>query len=123
MDIRLAEGRRGVAIVSAEETVITDVTSALDLAMAVRHETGAEGFVIGKELICEEFFMLSTGLAGEILQKLINYHVKMAVHGDFSRYTSKPLKDFIREANKGRDFFFVAAQAEALDLLERALRG
>ena len=33
--------------------------------------------------------------AGEILQKYINYGGRIAVYGDYSRYTSKPLKDFI----------------------------
>ncbi len=47
--------------------------------------------------ICDDFFDLSTRLAGEILQKFINYHVKIAIIGDFSIYTSKSLKDFIYE--------------------------
>ena len=88
-----------IAIVTGGETVITDVQSALDLAMTVKYETGAERIVIDKDVICGDFFVLSTGLAGEILQKYMNYHVKVAVYGDYSHYTSKPLKDFIHESN------------------------
>lgn len=43
----------------------------------------------------------------------------MAVYGDFSCYTSKPLRDFIYESNHGSDFFFVPEREEALRLLLR----
>lgn len=103
-----------IAIIFGEEKFITDAQSALDLAMTVKYETGAERIVIPKEVICEDFFILSTGLAGEVLQKFMNYHIKAAIYGDYSRYTSKPLKDFIYESNHGNDFFFVASQEEAV---------
>ena len=116
----LNENGTDLAVISSDETVITDVQSALDLIMSVKYETGAERVVIPKELICEEFFILSTGIAGEILQKFINYHMKAAIYGDYSHYTSKPLKDFIYESNQGRDIFFPATRAEAIQRLARA---
>ena len=70
--------------------------------------------------MAEEFFILSSGMAGEVLQKYINYRFKLAIWGDFSRYTSKPLHDFIYESNQGKDFFFVASQEEALRKLAEA---
>ena len=113
----LWSGDAGIAILSGKEKLITDVSSALDLAMSLKGETGASRLVIPKELVCEDFFILSTGLAGEILQKFINYRIKAAIYGDYSRYTSKPLKDFIYESNQGKDFFFVATKEEALQRL------
>ena len=109
-----------IAVISSDERVITDVQSALDLIMSVKYETGAERLVLPKELVCEDFFILSTGIAGEILQKFINYHMKAAICGDYSHYTSKPLKDFIYESNQGRDIFFPATQEEAIRMLMRA---
>ncbi len=103
-----------IAVVSGDETVIVDVQSALDLAMTVKYETGAERIAIDKDAICGDFFILSTGIAGEILQKFMNYHVKVAVYGDYSHYTSKPLKDFMYESNHGKDFFFVSTREEAV---------
>ena len=103
-----------IAVVSGDEVVIVDTQSALDLAMTVKYETGAERIVIDKDVICGDFFILSTGMAGEILQKFMNYHVKVAVYGDYSHYTSKPLKDFIYESNHGKDFFFVPSREEAV---------
>ena len=113
----LNENGIDLAVISSDQPVITDVQSALDLIMTVKYETGAERIAIPKELICEEFFILSTGIAGEILQKFINYHVKAAIYGDYSHYTSKPLKDFIYESNQGKNFFFTATKEEAIQKL------
>lgn len=44
---------------------------------------------------------------------------RIAIYGDFSRYTSKPLKDFMRESNRGRDVFFAATGEEAIAALTR----
>ena len=110
-----------VAAVLSENEVIADADSALDLLMSAKYEAGAECIVVDKKQIAEDFFVLSTGLAGEILQKYINYGGKLAIYGDFSHYTSKPLKDFIRESNKGKDFFFAATKDEAVKKLTEAI--
>ena len=117
---RLKDLAMDIAVVSSDEKVIVDVQSALDLVMSVKYETGASRIVLDKNLICEEFFILSTGVAGEILQKFINYRVKAAIYGDYSRYTSKPLRDFIYESNNGHDFFFVSTKEEAVQKLTKA---
>lgn len=106
-----------IAHIHSDEKIITDVQSALDLVMTAKYETCAERISINKEAVTEDFFILSTGVAGEILQKFINYHVKFAIYGDFSKYTSKPLKDFIYESNKGKDVFFVTTKDEAIEKL------
>ena len=108
---------KDIAIISSEEKLILDAQSALDLALAVKRETGAAKIVMDKNAVTEDFFVLRTGIAGEILQKFINYHIKFAVYGDFSHYTSKPLKDFIYESNHGQDFFFVSTKEEAIRCL------
>ena len=113
--------RNGVvcAVVNSSEQVITDVQTALDVLMTAKYEAGTKNIVISKKLIVEDFFILSKGLAGEILQKYVNYGGRIAIYGDYSHYTSKPLKDFIYESNKGKDVFFVATQDEAIDKLTR----
>ena len=106
-----------VAVVSSNELLITDVQSALDLIMTVKYETGCTNIAINKEAIVNDFFVLSSCLAGEILQKFINYGVRFAIYGDFSRYTSKPLKDFMYESNKGKDIYFQPTVSLAIDKL------
>lgn len=105
------------AVIQSGEVVIADPQSALDVLMTAKYEAGTKNVVIDKERITEEFFILSSGLAGEILQKYINYGGRIAIYGDFSRYTSKPLKDFIYESNKGHDVFFAATEEEAVSKL------
>ena len=107
------------AVVAADEPVITDPQSALDLLISARYGVGTKNIIIDKKLIVEEFFILSSGLAGEILQKFVNYGGRIAIFGDYSHYTSKPLKDFIYESNKGKDAFFVATEEDAVDMLTR----
>ena len=113
----------GVSIVVAEEQgkkVLTDVSSALDLLGYVRYHAEASRVILDKDAIHEDFFVLSTGFAGEVLQKFVNYRMKLAIVGDFSGYTSKPLHDFIYESNKGRDIFFVSTEEEAVKRLSAA---
>jgi hypothetical protein len=62
------------------------------------------------------FFDLKNGIAGEILQKFSTYRMRLAIVGDFSKYTSKSLKDFIYESNKGKQVCFVGSVSEALKL-------
>lgn len=107
------------AVIESDTTLITDSQSALDLLMTAKYEAGTKNIVISKELITEDFFILSSGLAGEILQKYVNYDGRIAIYGNYSRYTSKPLKDFIYESNKGKDVFFVATKDEAIDMLTK----
>ena len=105
------------AVVASEVPVLLDASSALDLIASVRYEGGADRMALPKSAVCEDFFVLSTRLAGEVLQKFVNYRMKLAIYGDFSGYTSKPLRDFIRESNRGRDVFFAATQEEAVERL------
>lgn len=106
-----------IAVVSSSEIVIKDVQSALDLMATVRYETGCDHFVLNKNLLTESFFDLKTRLAGDILQKFINYQVKVGIYGDFSAYPSQSLKDFIYECNKGKDFFFLPTEQQAIEKL------
>ncbi len=120
MDLTKIE-KNGIAcaVVNSNEIVITDAQSALDVLMSAKYDIGTKNIVVDKKLITEDFFILSKGLAGEILQKYVNYGGRIAIYGDYSHYTSKPLKDFIYESNKGKDVFFVATRDEAVELLTR----
>lgn len=83
----------------------------------VLEETDCDRIIVDKAIVPEEFFDLSTGLAGSILQKFVNYRMKIAFVGNFSIYQSKSLRDFIYESNKGKDVFFVDSEEQALEKL------
>ena len=118
--VQLERNGEIIAQVETEETLMTDVQSTLDLMATVRYETGADRVILPKAALGERFFVLSSGLAGDILQKFVNYQMKLAIVGDFSGYTSKPLREFIYESNNGSHVFFVATVEEALEKLSRA---
>lgn len=108
-----------IAVVKSDEIIIKDTQSAMDFIMTVKYETECSKIALNKEAIMNDFFILSKGIAGEILQKFINYQIKFAVYGDYSKYTSKPLKDFIYESNNGKDIFFVKDADEAVEMLSK----
>ncbi|WP_025028967.1 DUF4180 domain-containing protein [Caldalkalibacillus mannanilyticus] len=116
IEVVINNGKK-MAIVNSNEVLISDVQSALDLIATIRYEADCDYFVMNKQVISEDFFKLSTKLAGDILQKFINYQVKVAIVGDFSVYSSKSLKDFIYESNKGKNVFFLGSNEEALEKL------
>lgn len=109
-----------IALIQSDEgeIIINDAQSALDLMATVRYEADCDRIAIPKSAVKEDFFVLSTGIAGEILQKFVTYQVKLAIIGDYSGYTSKPLRDFIYESNNGSHIFFAATEGEAITKLE-----
>ncbi|MBY0203267.1 DUF4180 domain-containing protein [Paenibacillus cucumis (ex Kampfer et al. 2016)] len=106
-----------IAYVTNNETLISDVQSALDLMATVRYELDSNLIIVNKSEVSEAFFDLKTRLAGEVLQKFINYQTKIAIIGDYSGYTSKSLKDFIYESSNGNDIFFVQDVEQAIEKL------
>lgn len=108
-----------IAVVSSDEIVIADVQSALNLMMDVKYETGTAKIAIEKKAVCDDFFIPGTGMAEEILQKFVNYRVKIAIYGDDTK-TSESLQEFIRTFNNGSDFFFVPTKEEAIQKLTEA---
>jgi len=59
------------------------------------------------------FFRLSSLIAGEIAQKVVNYQLKLAVVGDVSQWidVSDAFGDWVRESNRGEHIWFVADEA------------
>ena len=56
------------------------------------------------------FFDLKSGVAGEFVQKFVNYRQRLAIVGDIGERLaeSNALRDFVRESNRGRQLWFVA---------------
>ncbi|MDB5526140.1 MAG: Uncharacterized protein JWM58_3903 [Rhizobium sp.] len=56
-----------------------------------------------------DFFQLRTGVAGALIQKLVNYRLIVAFVGAIPQHflESQSLGDFIRECNRGRSTWFL----------------
>lgn len=112
------KNKKNIVVIEMEnhKPLIFDTASALDLAMSLNYHYQTTDIILRKEAIINGFYDLSSGIAGEILQKYINYDIHLAIVGDFNE-GSQALKDFIREANKGNNFYFVSTFEEAVECL------
>ena len=106
-------GQAKVAEIQAEGLVLTSVEDGLSLLGDLYYQ-GFDKIILHEENIVPEFFDLKTKLAGEVLQKFVQYRMPLAVVGDFSKCTSKSLRDFIYECNQGRQVNFVQVLSSAL---------
>jgi hypothetical protein len=81
-------------------------------------EHGATALLFGRGALPPAFFDLSTGMAGEVAQKLANYGIRMAgVVPELAAHSAR-FHEFAREANKGRQLHFAATREAAVDWLE-----
>jgi hypothetical protein len=105
-----------IAELVSDEIIIGSAEEGLDLLGNIYYQ-GFEGIIIKEESIIPDFFDLKNGIAGEILQKFSNYRIRLAIVGDFSKYNSKSVRDFIYESNRGKEVVFVGSVTEGLELL------
>lgn len=105
-----------IAEVLSDVNVINTVEDGLDLLGNLYYQ-GFDKIIIYEKDISPDFFDLKNGIAGEILQKFSNYRIRMAIVGDFNKYTSKSLNDFIFESNKRKHINFVSTCTEAIRIL------
>jgi hypothetical protein len=102
-----------IAELTNENFIVTQTQDILDL-IGDMVSCNCNRIIIPERNLHPDFFQLKTGLAGDILQKFSNYKVKLAIVGDFSKYESKSLHEFIRESNKGAMISFVDSVDSAL---------
>lgn len=85
-------------------------------------ESGARALLLDRAALPPAFFDLGSGFAGELLHRLGLYGIRMAaVVSDPSR-CSRSFQDFVREANRGREFRFFPNREEAIEWLTAAAR-
>lgn len=117
MEIRTHRiGSGQIAEVVSPSIVIRNTEDGIDLMGNLYYQEFG-GMILHEINIAPEFFDLRTGIAGEVLQKFSTYRFRLAIAGDFSKYESRALQDFIFESNKQRHVCFVASVAEALEKL------
>lgn len=121
METRLIERPTSrIVHVSSVDTPVRSRQDALDIMLGHGHRD-LDGIAIDAACLHPDFLSLRTGVAGELLQMFVNYHLKLAIVGDFSEVRAGALHDFIVESNRGRQVFFVADLDAAIARLEAAL--
>lgn len=75
---------------------------------------GATHALLSADQLAPEFFDLSTGLAGAIMQKFATYRLVLVVSGFDASSASDSLRALMVESNRGSVAWFVADREEAL---------
>jgi len=105
-----------IAEITSDKIIINSVDDGLNLLGNLYYQD-FDKIIIHETNITPDFFDLKNGIAGEILQKFANYRVRLAIVGDFTKYTRKSIHDFIYESNKGKQINFVTSKSEAIKVL------
>ena len=104
---------RKIAEIISDDIVLQTVEDAVDLIGNMSYQ-GFDKLIIHEENIISDFFELKNKIAGDILQKFSQYSMPLAIIGDFEKYESKSLNDFIFESNKGKQINFVTTVEDGL---------
>ena len=104
---------RKIAEIISDDTVLQTVEDAVDLIGNMSYQ-GFDKLIIHEENMIPDFFELKNKIAGNILQKFSQYSMPLAIIGDFEKYESKSLNDFIFESNKGSQINFVTTIEDGL---------
>lgn len=101
-----------LAEINSKNIVINNTEDALDLIGNCSYQ-GSNKIILNERNLTPDFFDLKTRIAGDILQKFSTYNMRLAIVGNFSKFTSKSLHDFIYESNKTGRIVFVNSIEEA----------
>ena len=109
MDI---EEIKGVSVGHYDGAVLSTEAECTDV-IGETYGMGIDLIAFPAERLTDDFFWLSTGLAGAALQKFQNYGFRVAILGDISRFTaeSPSLRDFVFESNKRGQVLFLPDKA------------
>lgn len=115
----MVQVRAGVSVLVCDPDgpLIATMDDALDLIGSAFQ--GAEVVAVPAVRLDERFFSLGTRFAGELMQKFVNYRLRLAVVGDISSHltASSALRALVRESNRSGHVWFV----EDLDALDARL--
>lgn len=80
-----------------------------DSLFSAAWERCAQLVAIDASCLDESFFQLSSGLAGRLVQRFVNYRMPLAILGQLGRHldASQALTDYVRESNRGNAVWFL----------------
>lgn len=109
--IRQIKNQKYIELISTTKSVSTE-NDALDLiALCWEHE--ANSLMIHYAALSEDFFELKTKVAGNIIQKFINYSIKVATIVPQETIQKGRFKEMTMETNKGNHFRLYESKEEA----------
>lgn len=100
-----------VVVTSAEPPIATGKDAIRLIEACIEHNAGL--LAVHAEALSEDFFKLRTGVAGEILQKFVNFSLRAAIVAADGSLIKGRMKELLAEFNRGNAFRVFATQAEA----------
>lgn len=84
----------------------SEATQMIDFLADVYYQ-GGDMIVLRRSHLPVAFYDLTTGFAGEVLQKFSNFRMKLVVVGDFSDINSVSFKAFMHESKRNKHALFI----------------
>ena len=106
-----------IAFADSTELLISNAQAALEVIIYIKYSTGADRIAVSKNILSDEFFRLSTGLADKILEKLNENNIKIAIYGDITQYTNDAMREFIYRCSENNSIIFTQTKENAAQLL------
>ncbi|GAA0800429.1 DUF4180 domain-containing protein [Spirilliplanes yamanashiensis] len=101
-----------VLVCAADGPPVAHPQDALDLIGAAYGR--ADAVAVPAARFDPRFFELRSGLAGEVMQKFVNYRIRLVIVGDIDARlaASDALRALVAESNRGDQVWFVADLTE-----------
>jgi PadR family transcriptional regulator AphA len=110
-EIKEIDNKKYIELISTDE-LINSENDALDL-IALCWEHDASAIIIHHTVLSEDFYNLKTKIAGNIIQKFINYGIKAAIIVPKETIQKGRFKEMALETNKGNHFRLYESKKEA----------
>jgi hypothetical protein len=97
---------------------MTTIRSLSDISDALGASLKQGGLIVTEADLCPEFFDLRTGLAGEVLQKFVNYRARLAIILSDSGAYGERFSELVFEHRRHPVVRFFGSEADARKWLQ-----
>ena len=98
---------------------MTTIRSAKDIPDALVASVKQGGLIVTEADLCPEFFDLRTGLAGELLQKFVNYGARLAIILPDPKAYGERFSELVYEHRTHAAIRFFSSESDARQWLQR----
>lgn len=108
------EERHGLRVATLDDDAesLSSGTATADLIGTAAYDR-VDVLVVPVERVDPAFFVLGSGVAGDVAQRVVNYRLRLAIVGDIASHVeaSDALRAYVEESQRGGAVWFVADDA------------
>jgi hypothetical protein len=109
MESQMAQETAGPAVIRDR----VQIRSVADISAAIAYGMAHGGLLLSESHLCPEFFNLRSGLAGEMMQKFVNYRLRLAIVVASPEAHGERFCELVREHRSHPAVRFFVSEAEA----------